>query len=75
MKVFIIAGEESGDIHASNMVRELKKFTDISLYGTGGKRLKELGQEQYFSSEQMTIIGLDGIIKNIPLILNMFKIL
>lgn len=75
MKLFLIAGEESGDIHGSNMVRKLGELTDLSLFGTGGHRLKELGQEQYFNADEMTIIGFDGIIKNIPLIFKMFKTL
>ncbi len=75
MKIFMIAGEESGDIHGANLIRQLQKLTSVSLYGTGGGNLKSLGQEQYFSTDQMTIIGLDGIISNIPFIFRMFKTL
>jgi len=75
MKIFLIAGEESGDIHGSNLIRQLQKLTDVSLYGTGGSRLKSIGQEQYFDINQMTIIGLDEILKKSPLIFNMFKTL
>ncbi len=75
MKVFMIAGEESGDIHGANLIRQLQKLTDVSLYGTGGDNLKSLGQEQYFNIDQMTIIGLDGIVSNIPFIVKMFKTL
>ncbi|UOD33802.1 lipid-A-disaccharide synthase [Deferribacteraceae bacterium V6Fe1] len=75
MKIFLIAGEESADIHGSNMIRHLKKMADFSLYGTGGTRLKSLGQEQYFDINQMTIIGLDEILKKSSLIFNMFKTL
>lgn len=75
MKIFMIAGEESGDIHGANLIRQLQKLAGVSLYGTGGDNLKSLGQEQYFSTEQMTIIGLDGIVSNIPFIFRMFKTL
>ncbi|MBZ4672568.1 MAG: lpxB [Deferribacteraceae bacterium] len=75
MKIFLIAGEESADIHGSNMIRHLKKMADFSLFGTGGARLKSLGQEQYFDINQMTIIGLDEIVKKSSLIFNMFKTL
>jgi len=30
MKVFMIAGEESGDIHGSNLIRQLQKLADVS---------------------------------------------
>lgn len=75
MKLFLIAGEESGDIHASNMIRHLKKMADFSFYGTGGNRLKDLGQVQFFHINDMSIIGLDGIIKKAPFIFKMFKTL
>ncbi len=47
MKYFIIAGEQSGDLHGSNLVRELKasdKEADIVCWGgdlmeTAGARL------------------------------------
>ncbi|MEF3255564.1 MAG: lipid-A-disaccharide synthase, partial [Deferribacterales bacterium] len=74
-KIFLIAGEESGDIHGANMIRHLKEMTDFSLYGTGGKKLKELGQHQYFDITEMTIIGVGQVISKFSFILNMFKVL
>ena len=39
-KVFIITGEHSGDIHASNVVRILKeKNPDIEIQGIGGENI------------------------------------
>ncbi|MGA1846847.1 lipid-A-disaccharide synthase [Deferribacter abyssi] len=75
MKIFLVTGEESGDIHASNMIRHLSLMADFSLYGTGGDRLKDLGQIQYFHINDMSIIGIDGIIRKIPFIINLFKTL
>lgn len=74
-KIFLVAGEESGDIHAANMIRQLRKLADFSLYGTGGHRLKDLGQEQYFDISQMTIIGLNEVLEKLPFIFKMFKTL
>lgn len=74
MKIFIIAGEASGDIHGYNLAKELMKLIpDISLYGTGGEKLKSLGQKQLFTDKDMAIIGFDGVIKKLPFILKMFK--
>ncbi|MCA1927705.1 MAG: lipid-A-disaccharide synthase [Calditerrivibrio sp.] len=75
MKIFLVAGEESGDIHGANMIRHLKLMTDFSLYGTGGVNLKDLGQEQYLDISDMTIIGVGQIFSKIPFIINMFKVL
>lgn len=75
MKIFLIAGEESGDIHGANMIRHLKGMADFSLYGTGGVNLKNLGQEQYLDVADMTIIGISQIFSKITFIINMFKVL
>ena len=43
-KIFIVAGEESGDLHASKLVRQLKKSSlDIKFYGHGGDRMEKEG--------------------------------
>lgn len=76
MNIFLIAGETSGDIHGYNLITELKKFyKDIKLSGTGGKNLKSLDQKQYFTEEDMAIIGFDGVIKKLPFIFKMFRVL
>lgn len=76
MKIFLIAGETSGDIHGYNLVTELQKiYKNIDLVGTGGKRLKSLNQKQYFTEEEMAIIGFDAVIKKLPFIFKMFKVL
>ena len=75
LKIFLVAGEESGDIHGSNLIRQLKKLTDFSLFGTGGERLKILGQKQYFNVNQMTIVGISEVFSKLPFILKMFKFL
>ena len=40
----IVAGEPSGDLHASHVVQALKaKCTEISFYGMGGDMMEEAG--------------------------------
>lgn len=65
-KLFVIAGEQSGDNHAANLLKELSKRYSLKLYGTGGARLRELGQEQYYDINDLSVIGFDGIIKKLP---------
>jgi len=74
IKLFIVSGELSGDIHGSNLVKELKKyFSSIELYGTGGDRLKSLGQKQIYHISEMSIIGFVKIIRSFKKILDMIK--
>ncbi|MCD8553685.1 lipid-A-disaccharide synthase [Seleniivibrio sp.] len=66
LKLFIIAGEKSGDNHASAMVRELKKICDVEFAGTGGAGLKELGQKQFCDINDMNAIGIDEALRKLP---------
>ena len=65
-RLFVVAGEESGDVHASNLIKALEKLTPLELYGTGGSRLKQLGQKQYYNIQNMEAIGLDGLLRKYP---------
>lgn len=76
MKFFIIAGEASGDVHGANLAGALKiVYPEASFSGTGGVRLKELGQKQYFTADQMAIIGFAEVIAKLPFIFKMFSVL
>ena len=74
MKIFIVAGEFSGDIHASNLVKELRlKFPNMELYGTGGDKLMAEGQEQYYHVREMSVIGFVSVLKYLGKILSMLR--
>lgn len=58
-KIFIITGDYSGDIHASHVVKELKKVnSDIIIEGIGGENLKSTGIKLFSSQEKMGAFGL-----------------
>ena len=43
-KLFIITGEHSGDKHAADVVKEIRKLNpNIEIEGVGGNNLAELG--------------------------------
>lgn len=76
MKFFIIAGESSGDVHGANLAKQLGKiYPNLSLCGTGGKNLHDLGQKQYFTDKEMAIIGFGEVVAKLPFIFKMFKVL
>ncbi len=57
-KIFIITGEYSGDKHASDVVREIKKLTsDIEIEAIGGENLKEAGAKLYCNHSKMSAVG------------------
>lgn len=75
MKFYIIAGEASGDLHASNLMRELKKlYAGISFRCWGGDLMQHQGgilvkhyQELAFMGFTEVLLNLKTILKNINL--------
>ena len=57
-KLFIITGEYSGDIHASNVVRELKALNcDLEIEGIGGINLEKEWVKLFENQEKMSAMG------------------
>ena len=62
-KVLIIAGEPSGDIHASNLVLNLKKLkANIKFFGLGGELSKKAGVDVIYDISKLAIVGLTEVI-------------
>ena len=58
-KLFIITGEYSGDIHAANVVRELKALDcDLQIEGIGGINLEKEGVKLFSTQEKMSAVGI-----------------
>lgn len=65
-KILIIAGEPSGDLHASNLVRDLKRLDPgLSFYGLGGLELREAGADIIFDISHLALVGYIEVIRNI----------
>ncbi len=75
MKYYIIAGEASGDLHASNLVKALKqKNPDLELRGWGGDLMQEAGVDVVKHYKELAFMGFLEVAKNIRTILGNFKI-
>jgi lipid-A-disaccharide synthase len=58
LPLFLSAGDPSGDIAGSHLIRELtSQNNSIKLFGLGGRRMKELGQEQLVESSRLAVLG------------------
>jgi lipid-A-disaccharide synthase len=72
-KIFISAGETSGDIHGSNLIREIhKKNPSIKIYGLGRNRMVEAGMNCIHDMSSRSIMWLHTLEK-IPGLWNVFK--
>lgn len=57
-KIFIITGEYSGDIHASNVVKELRALnSDVQIEGIGGINLESQGVKLFTNQDKMSAMG------------------
>ena len=66
MKIYIITGEPSGDLHASNLVNELKKCNnDLKIRAWGGERLTAEGVELAKHIKDTAFMGLWDVLKNL----------
>jgi lipid-A-disaccharide synthase len=74
MKLVIIAGEVSGDIHGARLVRSLISRNDsIGLSGIGGDLMVKEGLNAIYHINQMAFLGLTEVIKHLPFIQRVFK--
>ncbi len=75
MKYMIIAGEASGDLHAANVIKSLKKIdtaSDIRFFG-GDLMAKEAGHAPDLHYDQMNVMGFSEVIRKLPVIMRNLK--
>ena len=66
MKLYIVTGEPSGDLHAANLVHELKLYTSIlKIRAWGGDRLIAEGIELAKHIKDTAFMGLWDVLKNL----------
>lgn len=69
MKYYLIAGEASGDLHGSNLVRELvKQDPSAAIRCWGGDLMQEAGGELVKHYRDLAFMGFAEVIKNLPTI-------
>ncbi|MEI6866797.1 lipid-A-disaccharide synthase [Flavicella sp.] len=74
MKYYIIAGEASGDLHASNMMKSLKKQDrEAEFRFWGGDLMEEVGGTLVKHYKELSFMGFIEILMNLPTILGNVK--
>lgn len=68
IRLGIVAGEESGDLLAADLVRALAQRTGrpVELVGVGGRHLQALGLNPLFESAEIALMGLTAVLRNLP---------
>ncbi len=74
MKYYLIAGEASGDLHGSNLIKEIQKLdeeADIRCWG--GDKMKATGATLVKHYKDLAFMGFAEVVKNLPAIFKNFR--
>lgn len=70
MRYYIIAGEASGDLHGSNLIKELKRQdTGAEIRCWGGDKMKAAGGHVVKHINELAFMGFFEVVKHLPTIL------
>ncbi|WP_434984252.1 lipid-A-disaccharide synthase [Vreelandella zhaodongensis] len=66
-RVYLVAGELSGDILGAGLMRELRLcHPDVEFRGLGGPRMEAQGLASRFPLETLSVMGLVEVVKHLP---------
>jgi lipid-A-disaccharide synthase len=68
-RVMMIAGEASGDLHGSRVIRELKRRRpSVMVYGIGGDNMEREGMQLLYHISSLSFMGFIEVVKHLSLI-------
>ncbi len=74
MKYYIIAGERSGDLHAANLIKQLRlKDPEAQIRGWGGDMMQAAGMDLVHHYSEMAFMGFAEVFKSLGKILGFLK--
>jgi lipid-A-disaccharide synthase len=67
MRLFVSAGEPSGDLHGANLIHALRKREPrLEIHGFGGERMAAAGCRLTYPLCDMALVGLFRVLVNVP---------
>jgi lipid-A-disaccharide synthase len=67
LKIFVSAGEASGDALGASLMRELKKLREgIEFFGMGGPGMEAEGLIKHRDASEVAVVGLVEVIRHLP---------
>jgi len=74
LKLAVITGEASGDLHASEVLHHLRELDpELRAFGLGGDRLRAQGVELLHDIRELGIVGLFNVLRHIPMFKRVFR--
>lgn len=74
-KLYVITGEASGDLHGSNLVKELNTSNEIEVLGMGGELLKAAGANILHNYKEVNYMGFVDVAKHLRTILKKISVI
>jgi lipid-A-disaccharide synthase len=66
-RIFICAGEPSGDLHGANLIRSVKRLRpEVEFVGYGGERMEAAGCELLYPLCQLAVMGFWRVLAHLP---------
>jgi lipid-A-disaccharide synthase len=69
MKLFILAGEPSGDRIGGDLVERLRGHVELGLSGVGGEVLTQFGLKSEFDMSELSVMGWADVLPRLPKLL------
>lgn len=67
MKVFLVAGERSGDFLGAKLIAELRRLRpDLSIAGVGGEAMAREGLASLFPMTDLAVMGFGAVLTRLP---------
>ena len=68
-KVFILAGEPSGDKIGADLINSLTNEKKLNFVGVGGNNMQNCGLKSIYPMNDLSVMGLFDVVKRLPLLL------
>jgi len=75
MRLFVVAGEASGDLHGANLLRAITALEPACVFeGFGGERMAAAGMNVLRGLDHLAFMGFTEVVKNLPTVMRNFSI-
>ncbi len=72
--LLVVAGEDSGDLHGAELLRELKaRRPELLIIGVGGPRMSPLLDRKLADVKDLAVVGFVEVLKHLPSLNRLFK--
>ncbi|MEO8647530.1 MAG: lipid-A-disaccharide synthase, partial [Acidobacteriota bacterium] len=76
LKLMVVAGEASGDMHAAKLVKAIQETAPgAEFFGSAGSRMRDAGVEAIVDADGLSVIGIPEIARALPMFVRSFRLL